>query len=150
MLVNPQRQPETMSRISEDAYEVMGLRVACAEVQVTRPFSLEKQVYVYLKRVFNKAGWKFIRVDTQGQQGFPDCLCLRGSKYVLIEAKMLKTKKLTNVLDNMVFQPGQIPFMLQALIKKQSYLLIVAKDNKLLIIGDNYYVRSMSYYPYDT
>ena len=132
-----------MSRISKDSYEVMGLRVACAEVQVTRTFPLEKDVYKYLKRKFNEAGWKFIRVDTQGQQGFPDCLCLKGSEYILIEAKMLKTKKLVNVLDNMTWQPGQIPFLLQALIKKQSYLLIVAKDNKLLIIGDNYYVRKL-------
>ena len=136
-------------RMSVDSYEVMGLRVACAEVQATRSFSLETKVYKYLKQVYNKAGWKFIRVDTTNQIGFPDCLCLKGSEYVLIEAKMLKTKKLTSVLDNMTWQPGQIPFMLQALIKKQCYLLIVAKGSKLLILGDESYVRTMLSYTDD-
>ncbi len=121
----------------------MGLRVACKEIQATRSFALEADVYTYLKRVLNNDGWKFIRVDTQGQQGFPDCLCLKGSQYMLIEVKMLKTKKLNNILDNMKWQPGQVPFMLQALTKKQSYLLVVAKGNSLLIIGSKNNVWTM-------
>ena len=130
-------------RISEDSYEVMGKRLACFELQANRSFKLESEVYSYLKRVMNTLRYKFIRVDTNNQIGFPDCLCLKGSEYILIEAKMLKTKKLTSVLDNVTFQPGQIPFLLQAVLKKQCYLLIVARDNKLLILGDKHYVRKL-------
>lgn len=121
----------------------MGMRVACAEVQATRPFTLESQVYDYLKKCFNKQGYKFIRVDTTNQIGFPDCVCLRQAEYCLIEAKMLKTKKLVRVLDNVAWQPGQIPFMLKALLTKQCYLLIIAKDSTLLILGERKYVRTM-------
>lgn len=131
------------SSISVQEYEVMGLRVVCKELRATRSFSLEDQVYPYLKKIFNRKGYRFIRVDTTNQIGMPDCLCLKGPEYVLIEVKMLKTKKLVSILDNMTWQPGQIPFMLQAILKKQCYLLIVAKDDKLLVIGEKDYVRTM-------
>lgn len=121
----------------------MGLRVACVELQATRNFSVEDEVYPYIKQVVNANAYKFMRIDTTNQIGMPDCLCLRGPEYSLIEVKRLKTNKLVSVLDNVTWQPGQIPFMLQALLKKQSYLLIIAKDNRLLIIGDSDYVRTM-------
>ncbi len=132
-----------MAKLSTNHYEIMGLRVACIEVQATRSFSLEHQVYTYLRPIFNKHGYKFVRVDTQNEIGMPDCLCLKGKEYSLIEVKLLKTKKLVSLLDNVSWQPGQIPFMLQALNKNQSYLLIIAKDRKLLIIGEEDYVRTM-------
>ncbi len=132
-----------MTTISLPSYEIMGKRVACRELQATRSFSLEHEVYPCLKRHANTAGWKFIRVDTQGQQGFPDCLLLKGKEYWLVEVKMLKTKKLKNPLDNVTWQPGQIPFMLQALQRKHRYLLVIAKADKLLILGEENNVRSM-------
>lgn len=135
-----------MLSISVKEYEVMGVHVVCKELRATCTFKLEDQVYSYLKKIFNKHAYKFIRVDTTNQIGMPDCLCLRGPEYVLVEVKMLKTNKLTSVLENVTWQAGQIPFMLQALLKKQCYLLIIAKNDKLLIIGDKEYVRTMLNY----
>ncbi len=131
------------SSFSVDSYEFFSLRVACVELQAARSFSLETKVYTYLKRQFNENGYKFIRVDTTNQIGFPDCVCLKGSEYVLVEAKMLKTTTLTRLTTNVEWQAGQIPFMLKALLTKMNYLLIIAKDNRLFVIGDEKYVWTM-------
>lgn len=129
--------------ISKPCYDIMGTEVACAELQAARSFKLEKETYPYLKSQSATHGWKFIRVDTTSQQGFPDCLLLKQDNYWLVEVKMLKTKKLTRPLDNVTWQSGQIAFMLQALLRKQNYLLIIVKDNKFMILGDHTNVRTM-------
>jgi hypothetical protein len=129
--------------ISEPFYEIMGIRVACLELQATRSFNLEHETYQYLKSHSAKFGWKLIRVDTVAQQGFPDCLLLNHDKYWLIEVKMLKTIKLTRPLDNVTWQAGQIAFMLQAFKRHQNYALIIVKEDKLLILGDFNNVQSV-------
>ncbi len=131
------------SLISQEEYEIFGKRVACVELQATRSFRLEGETYPYLASILKRLRYKVMRVDTTNQIGMPDLLCLKGDEYILIEVKRLKRQKLTNILDNLHWQPGQVPFMLQALIKQQSYLLIVAKGNRLLVIGDPAYVRTM-------
>lgn len=123
--------------------------VACAEVQATTWFKLEHSVYPYIGKMFKRAGYTFHRIDTVNQIGFPDCLCIRESDYFLIEVKLLKTNKLTDLLTNLKWQPGQIPFMLNALRNNQKYLLVVAKGDKLLIIGAKTNVWTMLSYSHN-
>lgn len=75
-------------------------------------------------------------METQGQDGFPDILMLRGPEYLLIESKRLKTKKLVTIEDNLKFEFGQLPFAKRAFTLNLSYLLVVVKHNTIAFIGD--------------
>lgn len=129
--------------IHKSEYEVMGGTVHCESFTTYKSFKLEDEVYAWLKRTMNNKGWRYTKLDEQGQAGIPDCLLLKGEKNWLIEVKMLKRKKLTSILDNLHFEPGQIPWMLKALKNKERYLLLVAKDNHIILIGEKHYVRTM-------
>ena len=119
------------------AYKFFGHELQCAVIHTTKTFKLEvKDMYPYLKSMFSK--WKWHRIDTTNQIGFPDILLLRGGSYILIEAKILKKKQLNSIENDLVFQPGQLPFMKRSLTLRLDYILAVAKDNQIAFIKGAY------------
>ena len=108
--------------------------VVCLAKRTTVVFSKESNIYSYLKRLSQNAGWKFLRVDTTNQMGFPDILLLKGNTYWQIEAKLLKKKKLVTIEDDLKFQFGQLAYMKRALTLNLNYALVVAKDTTIAFI----------------
>lgn len=114
-------------------YNFFGHELDCTVRHTSKAFKLEvKDMYPWLKIAFSK--WKWHRIDTVNQIGFPDILLLQGGRYRLIEAKILKKKQLNTIEDDLVFQPGQIPFMKRSLTLNLDYILVVAKDNQIAFI----------------
>lgn len=114
--------------------------VVCKHVKTAKEFKLEvKDMYPYIKAQAQKFGWKYMRVETSDQDGFPDILLVRGSEYWFIEAKILKKKALVSLLDDLNWQFGQIGFMKRALTKRLRYILAVAKGKEIVYILGEYY-----------
>lgn len=120
--------------VFKSTYELFGQELVTKVLQAPAPFKLERDMYMFLKQVALEEGWKFLRVDTVDQQGFPDVLLLRGDEYLLIEAKLLKNKRLLDVADNLNFEFGQIPFAVRALKTGINYALAVGKGNELALL----------------
>jgi hypothetical protein len=120
--------------IFQPNYSFFGNNVRCVVVETNKRFKLEvPDVYPWVKEYYK--GWKFLRTETPDQRGMPDLLLLQGDKYLMIEAKVLKQKKLVKLEDNLTWQFGQIAFMKRALTLGLSYKLVVAKDNLIAFIG---------------
>ena len=118
----------------KDTYNFFGQDLICIRRKVNKTFVVESDVDHFIKKIFK--GWKYIKVDTVNQIGFPDNLLMKDSRYILIESKMLKKKELNVLEDDLKWQPGQLPFMKQALMLGLSYKLVVAKGNTLAYIMD--------------
>lgn len=110
-----------------------GHNLTCIVHQTNCHFKTETRSYIYLKQLFK--GWKFNRIDTQRQQGFPDCLILKEDRYLLLECKQLKRKKLVSLEDNLTWQFGQLSFAERAFEHRLTYLITVAKGNEMAFIG---------------
>ena len=118
----------------KDSYIFFGKTVACRVIDTNKQFKLETATYDYIKKRYKT--WKYLKVDTLNQIGFPDVLLLNGYQYLLIEAKLLKKKQLNSIEDDLKFEFGQLPFMKNALRLGLAYMLVVAKNNKIAFIGD--------------
>jgi hypothetical protein len=112
--------------------------LVCKVVQTSGEFPLESKVYAYLKTLTRQDHWKFLRVDTTDQKGFPDILLLKQRTYWQIEAKLLKKKQLVSLEDDLHWQFGQVGYMKRALTLNLNYMLVVAKDTSIAFIkGDS-------------
>lgn len=120
--------------IFQASYSFFGNPVGCSVIETNKNFKLEiPDVYPWLKGHYK--GWKFMRTETPDQRGMPDLLLLQGDKYLMIEAKVLKQKKLVSIEDNLHWQFGQIAFMKRAITLGLSYKLVVAKNNLIAFIN---------------
>ena len=116
-------------------YTILGVDLVCEELQTKSMFRLEKDVYDYLKRITTAAEYKYSRIETVGQDGFPDILIMKNHEYCLIEAKRLKKKRLVILEDDLEWQFGQIGFAVRALTTGLDYVLAVCKNNTIALIG---------------
>jgi len=116
-------------------------------VQTTSDFVLETDSYTYLNKTAKTFGWKCIRVDTVGQQGFPDILMLRKNEYWLIEAKLLKKKSLCSIADDLTWQFGQLAFAKRALTLGLNYMIVVVKHRTIAYIKGAPNAESITHYP---
>lgn len=130
-----------------EEYAFMGDAVVGKIVPTTAVFKLEKAIYSFIKKRAQNANWKYLRVDTKDQIGFPDILLLRGNIYWQIEAKLLKKKKLTTIEDDLDWQFGQLAYMKRALTLNTNYLLAVAKDSNIIFIKRKSDERHFANYP---
>lgn len=116
-------------------YIFFGHSVDCLTIETNTTFKLEvPDMYPWLKTKFNT--WKFQRIDTTNQIGFPDILILKKERYGLMEAKILKKKSLNSIEDDLTYQFGQLAFMQRSLTLGLSYMLVVGKGNLISFIGD--------------
>jgi len=115
-------------------YNFFGHELVCLYLGTNSCFRLEKHSYTYIKKMFNT--WKFHRIETDNQDGFPDILMFKQDRYLLIEAKRLKKKKLNKLEDDLTWQFGQLGFAKRAFTKNLSYIIVVVKDNQIAFIGD--------------
>lgn len=116
-------------------YIFFGRSVDCLTIETNSTFKLEvTDMYPWLKKRFNT--WKFQRIDTTNQIGFPDIILLKKDNYVLMEAKILKKKSLNSIEDDLVYQFGQLAFMQRSLTLGLSYILVVGKGKYISFIGD--------------
>ena len=116
-------------------YKLFGIPLKCLEIDTVRYFSLESDIYKYLNTLFTQQGWKFIRIETVNQDGFPDMLIVKDDRFVLIEAKRLNKKRLNVIEDDLTFEFGQLPFAVKAFKSGLNYALVVSKENKLAVIS---------------
>lgn len=129
-------------------YVCLDAVVVCEVLHTTTAFSKERDIYKIIQRLSQAAGWKFIRVDTESQMGFPDVLLLKKDTYWQIEAKQLKNKKLVSLEDNLQWEFGQIAYMTRSIALGLNYMLAVSKGNQLAFIkGVSNDKRECSDYP---
>jgi len=119
----------------EESYTMLGIELAVKEVTVGSFFRLESDIYNYLKRTTTSGGYKYQRMETVDQDGFPDVLLFKQEEYCLIEAKRLQKKFLASLEDDLKWQFGQIGFAVRCFTLNMDYLLVVGKANKLAFIG---------------
>ena len=126
-------------------YNFLGEKIYCKSIITKLEFSYEFEIYSLIKRTATKAGYRYIRIDTQGQQGFPDILLLKGQKYIQIEAKFLRRKQLNSIVDDLKWQFGQIAYMKRSFMNNENYILAVAKDHMLWFFTGGNFVKSTHY-----
>ena len=119
-------------------YTIFGLKVVATVFDTKRFFNEEKKLTTHLKRASSKSGWRFLKVDTDVQIGFPDVLLLKKERFWLIESKILKKKNLIKLEDDLKWQPIQISFMVDALRRKLNYSLFVGFKKQLCVIQGDY------------
>ena len=119
--------------IFQDSYIIFDKDVNCCVLPVSKPIRLETAVYKFIKEHF--IGWDCRRMETPDQDGFPDVLLMKGKEYILIEAKVLKKKKLVSVADDIKYEFGQLAFMARSFTKGRPYLLAVGKGTQVAFIG---------------
>ncbi len=120
--------------IFQPTYDFFGRSISCRVIETDRQFSRETVTYSFIKQRW--ATWKYHRIDTTDQIGFPDVLLLKDYRALLIEGKLLKKKALKCIQDDIKFQPGQLPYMKRSLTLGLPYLLAVGKGNLIAFIGD--------------
>lgn len=116
-------------------YEMLGMELVVVSLTTGSNFQLETKIYDYLKAKLTANDYKYYRIDTKAQMGFPDVLALKGDSYCLIEAKRLKKSKLVSLEDDLEWQFGQIAFAIRAFSLDLNYLIAVGKGSSLAFIG---------------
>ncbi len=110
--------------------------MVCTVLLTGTEFKLEVDTYRFIKKHVVKDGYVFLRIDTTDQKGYPDVTLFRQQEYNLIEAKLLKKKRLLAIADDLNFEFGQVAFAVRALSLGINYSLVVAKGRELAIIQD--------------
>lgn len=124
--------------VSESALNLMGARLNLIRLTTNLEFSIEDKGVAWLRDRARLGGWKFHKIDTINQMGFPDVLLLKGVDYWLIECKRLKKKALNNLADDLAWQPGQLSYFKRSLTLNLNYVLTVFKNNEVIIFtGEN-------------
>lgn len=123
-----------------EQYTLFGLELVCWQFETSSSFPLERDAYAYIKRLSSANKYRYIRVETIGQDGFPDILMLQGTEYLLNEIKRLKKKRLVSIEDDLEWQFGQLGFAVRSMTMGMSYVLSVCKESKLAIIGQEHTV----------
>lgn len=129
-------------------YTLFGSTVVGKEILTTVDFKLETKIYDYVKRIFQKDQWKYLRVDTQNQIGFPDVLLLKEATYWQIEAKLLKKKQLKDIASDLRWEYGQLAYFKRALTLNLNYMLAVAKKDRIIFFKGVSNERQCPDYPY--
>lgn len=106
-------------------YNVFGFPLHGVQSPVQGDISRESGVYHAVRASAQACGWEYYRVENKLQNGFPDIVLFRAHQHWFIEAKMLKKRHLSAIEDDLVWQTGQLDFMLRALRSKANYMLIV-------------------------
>lgn len=115
-------------------YNFFGHELVCKDYETSSWFKLETDGYKCIKKTFSD--FKYHRIDTVDQKGFPDILLLKGSEYLLIEGKRLKKKKLVKLEDDLTWQYGQLGFAKRAFTLGLTYMIFVVKNNHIAMIGE--------------
>lgn len=118
-----------------ERYQFFDMELVSWEIETNSNFRLERDAYSYLKTLSTTNGYRYIRIETEGQQGFPDILLLRKKEYLLIEAKRLNKTKLVKIEDDLKWQFGQIAFAVRSFRLDMEYVIAVCKYNNLVFIG---------------
>lgn len=116
-------------------YSLFELELSCETITTNSKFKIESETYKYIKEKLTSNGYKYYRIDTVDQIGFPDILALKKKEYILIEAKILKKKHLKSITDDLEWQFGQVAFAVRAFSMNLNYLIAVGKENNLSLIG---------------
>jgi hypothetical protein len=116
-------------------YNLLGEDLVCETYCTKSSFTKEKDSYIFIKKNFEDKGYRYVRVDTVNQIGFPDILLLKREIYLLIEAKRLKKKGLSIIEDDLEWQFGQLAFAVRSFTSGVNYAISVCKDNKIAFIG---------------
>lgn len=128
-------------------YNLFGAELTTRVSVVGSSFKVEQDSYAYFKKIASAKGWRCLRVETSGQDGFPDILLIRKQEYWLMEVKRLKKAKLRVIEDDLEWQFGQLAFAKRSLTKENNYLLAVVKGNNVAYIKGVYDVQSTVSYP---
>ena len=131
--------------VFQSTYQLLGMELACNIVQVPTPFKLEKDTYTYIRSRSVENGWKFLRIDTIDQIGYPDISIFREDTYNLIECKLLRKKQLASIEDDLHFEFGQLQFAVRAIKLNLNYTLAVGKGNQLAFIQGHYNKWNIAY-----
>jgi len=118
----------------KQTYDLMGNTLACEVFRLRSPLKRETTLEALIKNVSRPLGWKFHNIENMDQNGTPDVLLLRRAEYWFIECKMLKVNRLMSVLDNLKWQPGQLPYMKRAQTLKLNYMLAVGHRDQVAIL----------------
>lgn len=120
-----------------ERYALFDSTWACRSWQVQAKIANETGTYGYIKKLVRSHGWKYKRVETIDQDGFPDIMVFKGPNYWAIESKMLTKRKLVRIEDDLKWQPGQLPFMKRSHTLNMNYMLLIyGKGTMASIIGD--------------
>lgn len=119
----------------EESYNLFGEELFCHVIKSNSPFNYEADSYTYIKKMSSKGGYKYLRIDTVDQIGFPDILLMKRSEYCMIEAKRLNKIHLVNLEKDLSWQFGQVAFAVRAIKLGLDYAIAVCKDYNLAIIA---------------
>lgn len=126
-------------------YKLFNFTLVGETLRTKVKFKKESDIYKFLRPKVRKLGWKYLRVDTTNQIGFPDVLLLKEKEYWQLEAKLLKKKELLNLEDDLKWQYGQIAYMTTALSRNLNYILVVAKETTITFIKGDHNVQCPDY-----
>lgn len=129
----------------QERYALFDSMWVCKTLQTHVNVKLESQSYAYIKHATRSHGWKYHRIETIDQDGFPDVIVFKGSQYWLIESKVLKKKALISLSDDLQWQPGQLALMKRSHTLKMNYLLFVHKGLELAVIKGEHHGQCTDY-----
>jgi len=120
-----------------------GIPLVCEQHDIGKEIPLENVIYSHVKR--RMTGWRFQRIDTADQRGFPDLFLTKGSQYIQAEAKLQKVKTLKR-LEQLSWEPGQLAYALKSFMNNEPYLILTGRGRILTFIYGGYIERT----PYHT
>ena len=92
-------------------------------------------IYKHVKQ--RMTGWRFQRIDTTDQRGFPDLFLTKGSQYIQAEAKLQKVVTLKD-LKQLSWEPGQLAYALKSMMNNEPYLILTGRGTILTFIYGGY------------
>lgn len=117
------------------SYKFFNTVLVCDAYQTGTVFLKEQKIYDYISRATH---YNYNRIETSGQDGFPDILLLGVNDYTLIEAKIARKVHLDSIEDDLKWQFGQLGRFKKALTRHQNYRVVVGARNMLLDIKGEY------------
>lgn len=119
-------------------YTLFGVPHIVQTTSVRGAVKVETDIYPKLKRIVERYGWMFNRIETANQDGMPDILITRGKEYWQIEVKKLHKPKLIDPITDLTWQFGQLAYFKKMLARKSNYMLVVERQNILAHIKGAY------------
>lgn len=117
--------------------ELAGIPLVCEQHDIGKPIRLETKIYDHVNRRMSSSGWRYQRIDTTDQRGFPDLFLTKGDQYIQAEAKLQKVKTLRS-LKQLSWEPGQLAYALKSFLNKEPYLILTGLDTTLTFIYGGY------------
>ena len=94
----------------------------------------ESALYPLLTNAAKKSYWVPVRVENKFSAGTPDLFIFRGAEYFVLECKVCRRKKFSNILTDLHWQPGQLHFFQLSLQHALPYCLVVRHQQKLIFV----------------